>query len=168
MKKLSLLSLMILLPVALLPAPAVAAAPVTQTAEPEAGSVLCPTGLYPQAPDDCLPLGPSGTLSSLADIGIPWPVRPLPAYKPDRALSDYPFHYFKVRETGTYDLAAPTPRRLGWSPASSCRTSDCLGGDLLPACHCCRVQPSREHCPGRRPTPRALHGRAAACTARRR
>jgi hypothetical protein len=82
--------------------PAAAATPIAQTAEAEAGAVLCPTGLYPEAPDDCLPLGPSVTVSSLAQSGIPWPIRPLPAYTPDPTLGEVPYNYFKISETGTY------------------------------------------------------------------
>jgi hypothetical protein len=68
--------------------------------EPASGSVVCPPGLYYGAPADCLPLGPSEYLSQSASQGIPFPILPLPAWSPDRSLSDLPFLYFKVIETG--------------------------------------------------------------------
>ena len=70
--------------------------------EPDSGSTLCPPGSYPSAPDDCLPLGPSQSIASLAQTGIPWPIVPLPAYTPDPSLGDVPYNYFKVQEAGAY------------------------------------------------------------------
>ena len=86
----------------LLPSSGVQAASPLPAPEPVDGSVLCPPGLYTSQPDDCLPLGPSSYLENLAQAGIPWPVRPLPAYKPDPGLNSIPFQYFKVEKTGTY------------------------------------------------------------------
>lgn len=76
--------------------------PDPMTVEPYGGSVLCPPGVYTVAPDDCLPLGPSEYLTGLAKIGIPWPIRPMPAYSPDKELNSIPFSYFKVVNAGTY------------------------------------------------------------------
>lgn len=78
------------------------AAQFAQDDEPDAGAVLCPTGFYPQSPDDCLPLGSSATIYSLASMGLPFPLRRLPAYPPDTSLGEVPYNYFKVNETGTY------------------------------------------------------------------
>ncbi|KAF0108428.1 MAG: hypothetical protein FD146_1002 [Anaerolineaceae bacterium] len=118
MRRIFLLSLEIILLTSLLPAPQAAAAPALQSGEPDSGSVLCPTGLYIDAPDDCLPLGPSAYLASLAQTGIPWPIRPLPAYKPERALANYPYNYFKVEDTGTYVFpsltSAASDATSGW------------------------------------------------------
>jgi lipoprotein-anchoring transpeptidase ErfK/SrfK len=118
MRRIFLLTLEILLLTSLLPAPAAVAAPAPQVSEPDAGSVLCPTGLYPDAPDDCLPLGPSAYLASLAQTGILWPIHSLPAYKPDRALADYPYRYFKVDNAGTYVFpsltSATSDATSGW------------------------------------------------------
>ena len=70
-------------------------------AEPDSGSVVCPPGVYGEAPDGCLALGPSETLAQNAVLGIPYPILPLPAYKPDAAYNDLPFRYFKINENGT-------------------------------------------------------------------
>ena len=73
----------------------------TQTApEADSGAVVCPPGVYPVAPDGCLPLGPSAFLTQAAATGIPWPVIPLPAYTPPRVLNDLPYQYFKVTSSG--------------------------------------------------------------------
>jgi hypothetical protein len=69
--------------------------------EPDSGSVVCPPGIYGVAPDGCLALGPSETLAQNAAIGIPYPILPLPAYKPDAAYNDLPYRYFKINENGT-------------------------------------------------------------------
>ena len=69
--------------------------------EPASGAVVCPPGVYLTPPDDCLPLGPSAYLTELAGMGIPYPVRPLPASTPDAALAKVPYLYFKVDEGGT-------------------------------------------------------------------
>jgi lipoprotein-anchoring transpeptidase ErfK/SrfK len=69
-------------------------------AEPISGSVVCPPGLYISVPSDCLPLGPSGFLSQSSAQGLPYPILPLPAYSPDRALTNLPYQYFKVTDAG--------------------------------------------------------------------
>jgi hypothetical protein len=51
-------------------------------------------------PDDCLPLGPSSYLTELARMGIPYPIRPLPATASDPALANVPYSYFKVDAEG--------------------------------------------------------------------
>src|SRR5512138_3264729 len=79
-----------------LPASARGAAPAPD--EPAAGSVVCPPGVYPAAPSDCLPLGPSEYLKDLADTGMPVDPRPLPAYPLDPGLADIPFRYFKLND----------------------------------------------------------------------
>jgi hypothetical protein len=96
-----------LIALTLLPLPPSSAAasdlePVVAYQEPDSGSILCPTGSYASAPDDCLPLGPSASIADLAQTGIPWPIIPLPAYAPDPALGEIPFSYFKVDPAGTY------------------------------------------------------------------
>ena len=96
--------LTILLLVTLLPIQNVASAPwgdPPSYTEPDSGSVVCPPGVYTVAPDTCLPLGPSATLTQLASEGIPYPIQPLPAYKPDASYNDNPYQYFKINENGT-------------------------------------------------------------------
>jgi len=68
--------------------------------EPDAGSIVCPPGVYSTTPDDCLPLGPSTYLTQIAAQGIPYPILPLPAYSPDKSLNDLPYQYFKVTDAG--------------------------------------------------------------------
>jgi len=64
--------------------------------EPASGSVVCIPGVYTVPPDDCLPLGPSEELTRLADLGLPYPLLPLPAYPPDPELVDIPYLYLKL------------------------------------------------------------------------
>jgi hypothetical protein len=106
-----ILSILLLLTLTVFPpAPASASTPASDlepvsssaATEPDSGSILCPTGSYISAPDDCLPLGPSASITDLAQTGIPWPITPLPAYSPDPALGDVPFNYFKVQPEGAY------------------------------------------------------------------
>ena len=86
--------------------------------EPDAGSVVCPPGVYSTAPDDCLPLGPSIYLTQTAAQGIPYPILPLPAYSPDKSLNDLPYQYFKVTNSGASlyssldDVAANQPSKI--------------------------------------------------------
>ncbi len=72
----------------------------TPPKEPESGSVVCPPGVYPTVPDDCLPLGPSTYLTQLAANGITLPIQPLPAYPPDPELNALPYAYFRVTNNG--------------------------------------------------------------------
>lgn len=80
--------------------------PVIQTggpslAEDDSGAVLCVPDVYFQPPGDCLPLGPSETLTELARLGINLPLRPLPALSPDPGLNALPYLYYKINPTGT-------------------------------------------------------------------
>ncbi len=69
--------------------------------ENDSGAVLCAPDAYLQSPDDCVPLGPSETLTEMARFGIPFPQQPLPAFSPDPGLNDLPYLYYKVNPTGT-------------------------------------------------------------------
>lgn len=76
--------------------------PIPST-EPVSGSVVCPPGVYPEAPDDCLTLGPSTYLAQLAADGFPDPMDPnlkLPAFPPPVDLNDTPYRYFRVTNEG--------------------------------------------------------------------
>ena len=87
--------------VSLLPPHAPRLVPPDQAApdpEPDSGSVVCPPGMYVSAPDDCLALGPSESIAQLAAQGIPYPILPLPAYKPDRALAEIPYRYLMLAQ----------------------------------------------------------------------
>lgn len=69
--------------------------------ENDSGAVVCTPDAYLQPPDDCVPLGPSETLTELARFGIPFPQQPLPIFSPDPGLNDLPYLYYKVNRTGT-------------------------------------------------------------------
>lgn len=64
--------------------------------EPDSGAIVCAPGVFLSQPDDCLPLGPSVYLTDLARMGMTLPPVPLPASKPDPALTRLPFHYFHL------------------------------------------------------------------------
>jgi lipoprotein-anchoring transpeptidase ErfK/SrfK len=66
--------------------------------EPESGAVVCAPDVYPEPPGDCLPLGPSTYLTEMAKLGLTFPERALPAYKPDPALTQLPYLYFMLEE----------------------------------------------------------------------
>jgi lipoprotein-anchoring transpeptidase ErfK/SrfK len=65
-------------------------------AEPFMGSVLCLPDAYPVAPSDCLPYGPSETLTHLAKQGLHYPPRPLVAKKPPVELAASPVFLAKI------------------------------------------------------------------------
>jgi len=60
-------------------------------------AVLCLPGIYPQNPGNCLASGPSSYLSEIAQVGMTFPVTPLPATKPDPALTYVDYRYGQVR-----------------------------------------------------------------------
>ena len=60
------------------------------------GEVLCLPDVYQQTPSDCLPLGPSDFLTSMANKGILIPFRPLPAYSASPEMILTPFTYLKT------------------------------------------------------------------------
>jgi lipoprotein-anchoring transpeptidase ErfK/SrfK len=68
----------------------------SETTEPYTGSALCLPDAYLSAPGDCLPLGPSVTLTGLAQQGSPYPPRPLPASRPPRELTNSPVFIAKL------------------------------------------------------------------------
>jgi len=70
------------------------------TPEPDNGSVVCPPGVYPATPENCLPLGPSEYLTQLAGLGITLPIQPLPMYPPSTDLNSLDYSYFKVNPKG--------------------------------------------------------------------
>ncbi len=63
--------------------------------EPYAGEVLCQPGTH-LAPGDCLPMGPSSTLTDLARQGVVYPAPPLPASQPGPALNEVSLYYAKI------------------------------------------------------------------------
>jgi len=83
--------------------------------EPESGAVVCAPGVYLVAPDDCLPLGPSTYLTEMAKLGLTFPPRALPAYKPDPTLTQLPYYYFKLNEDIVPILSGPGGSETGQS-----------------------------------------------------
>lgn len=67
-----------------------------ETGEPFTGASLCLPDAYLSTPGDCLPLGPSQTLTNLAQQGISYPPRPLPASHPPRELTNSPVTIAKL------------------------------------------------------------------------
>ncbi|MBN2387345.1 MAG: L,D-transpeptidase [Anaerolineales bacterium] len=103
--------------------------------EPDSGAVVCPPDLYTAIPDDCLPLGPSQTITALADQGVPYPILPLPAYPPDPALGNVPFNYFRVDDAGTPIFSSLT------AAINSPTSAQMIGpGDILYVSYQDRVQ----------------------------
>lgn len=68
----------------------------SQTNEPYTGEVLCLPDAYLSDPGECLPLGPSQTLTALAQQGISYPPRPLPSSRPPRDLTKSPVFIAKL------------------------------------------------------------------------
>ncbi len=51
---------------------------------------LCQPGSYPNSTLDCLPYGASESITKMQDMGIPYPIKLIPAEKPDRMLGAIP------------------------------------------------------------------------------
>lgn len=60
-------------------------------------SVLCLPGIYLTDPGDCSPAGPSLYLTHMAELGVTFPLAPLPARSPDPALTYVNVQYGYVR-----------------------------------------------------------------------
>jgi len=98
MKRILILLISISLLVTIHPVPNVSAQENPPADEPESGAVVCEPSPYPALSGECLPLGPSHYLSGLAKLGITFPPRPLPAFRPDPALSDLPYRYYDLND----------------------------------------------------------------------
>jgi hypothetical protein len=64
--------------------------------EPFNGDLLCQPDVYLEQPQDCLPYGPSSTLTDLAQRGITYPLPPLPSLQPPSELAYIPYQYIKL------------------------------------------------------------------------
>src|SRR5215216_2267913 len=71
---------------------------VSPEGEIESGEVVCPPDVYIGPPGDCLPTGPSTYLTEMAKLGLTFPQRALPSIRPDSALTQLPYQYFKLDE----------------------------------------------------------------------
>src|SRR5919108_1838551 len=79
----------------------------TPTEEPPSGAVVCAPDVYFADRGDCLPLGPSTYITEMANLGLTFPQRALPATKPDPALTQLPYFYFKLDEDIVPILSGP-------------------------------------------------------------
>lgn len=64
--------------------------------EPYPGIPLCLPDVYLVPQDDCLPLGPSKTLTEMAQMGMSYPQRPLPVVAPPTDLTKNPAYIAKI------------------------------------------------------------------------
>ncbi len=70
--------------------------------EDNTGAVLCDPGVYLQTPDDCVPLGPSETMTQMARLGLQMPLRALQVSSPPMDLNILPYNYYRIDpDTGT-------------------------------------------------------------------
>src|SRR5215207_9423689 len=83
--------------------------------ESESGAVVCAPDVYFASPGDCLPIGPSSHLTEMAKLGLTFPPRPLPAYRPDPSLTQLPYLYFKLEEDSVPVLNGPAGDGIGQS-----------------------------------------------------
>lgn len=92
-----------------------AAAQSSSDPEPDSGAVVCAPGVYFEPPGDCLPAGPSTYLTEMARLGLTYPPRPLSASKPDPALTQLPYRYFRLEEDSVPVLSGPGGNAIGQS-----------------------------------------------------
>lgn len=111
-QKTFLLNLVAILLLSLFPSMTVTAQG-TPTEEPDSGAVVCAPDVYLSAPGDCLPLGPSTHITEMAKLGLTFPERTLPAYKPDPTLTQLPYLYFKLDEDVVPVLSGPAGGESG-------------------------------------------------------
>ena len=96
-----------------LPSIEVVAQGETPGEEPESGAVVCPPDAYLTPPGDCLPLGPSAYITELSQLGLTFPQRALPAFKPDPILTQLPYYYFRLDEDTVPVLNGPGGDSVG-------------------------------------------------------
>jgi len=85
----------------------------TTDGDVESGAVVCAPDVYVEAPGDCLPLGPSVYMTEMAKLGLTFPQRSLPARKPDPALTQLPYRYFRLEEDSVPVLSGPAGSETG-------------------------------------------------------
>ena len=73
-----------------------ALAQTDSTSEPFASKPLCLPDVYLNDPVDCLALGPAQKITEMARKGLIFPQRPLPAVKPDKALTVSPVYIARI------------------------------------------------------------------------
>ncbi len=100
-----------------------------KSSEPYPGEALCLPDAYLNPPGDCLPLGPSQTLTNLAKKGLTYPPRPLPAAAPARELTKSPVQVAKINIDST--VAANLYATLDDAAAGTNPTSQIAAGTGL-------------------------------------
>ena len=85
----------------------------TTNGDVKSGAVVCAPDVYVEAPGDCLPLGPSVYMTEMAKLGLTFPQRSLPARKPDPALTQLPYRYFRLEEDSVPVLSGPAGSETG-------------------------------------------------------
>ncbi len=84
-----------------------------QLDEPESGAVVCEPTAYPTTSGDCIPLGPSQYLNGMAKLGMTFPPRLLPAYKPDPSLTQLPYKYYHLNDDYVPIYSSPGEKGSG-------------------------------------------------------
>ena len=112
MNRKAFLSLLIVL-LSSLPRAGVQAQGPTPESEPDSGAVVCAPDVYQAAPGDCLALGPSTYITQMAQVGLTFPERVLPAIRPDPALTQLPYKYFRLDEDVVPILSGPAGGETG-------------------------------------------------------
>lgn len=121
MKKISLITLLVVLTSILLPFNVQADASTPAAAEPYTGQALCLPDAYSQNPANCLPYGPSSQLTAWAKVGLSQPIQPLPVIPLDATLETMPYKYAAL-------IADPThPQKTYGSPEDASTSSNPVG-----------------------------------------
>jgi lipoprotein-anchoring transpeptidase ErfK/SrfK len=115
MKKAYLSILASILLFSLMPSVSVLAQGTNPEGEPDSGAVVCAPDVYLSPSSDCLPLGPSIYITEMAQLGLTFPQRALPAFKPDPTLTQLPYYYFKLEEDNVPVLSGPAGDSIGQS-----------------------------------------------------
>ena len=91
----------------------VSAQQTPQPDEPDSGAVVCEPAAYLSTPSDCVLLGPSQYLNEMAKLGMTFPPRPLPAYKPDPSLTQLPYKYYHLNDDYVPIYSSPGEKGAG-------------------------------------------------------
>ena len=113
MKRILFAIISLCLLVTIIPYQIASARQTNQQDEPESGAVVCEPSAFPQIQEDCIPLGPSKYLNEMAQKGITFPQRSLPAYKPDPGLTQLPYLYFNLENDYVPIYSSPGGRGTG-------------------------------------------------------
>ena len=91
----------------------VSAQQTPQPDEPDSGAVVCEPAAYLSTPSDCVLLGPSQYLNEMAKLGMTFPPRLLPAYKPDPSLTQLPYKYYHLNDDYVPIYSSPGEKGAG-------------------------------------------------------